>query len=87
MVYLGWLSQQNNWKMCKMTGVQSPVGIHICFRRIQTGSGALPHPIQWAPLALLQDIKRLGRETDHSSPPSSELEKIWNYISFPHTLS
>ena len=70
-----------------MTGVQSPVGIYICFRRIRTGSGALPHPIQWAPLALSQGIKRLGRETDYSSPSSAELESIWSYISIPHTLS
>jgi hypothetical protein len=61
--------------------------MYICFRRIQTGSGALPNHIQWAPLALSQGVKRLERETEHSSPSSSELENIWSYISILHTLS
>jgi len=61
--------------------------MYIWFRRIQTGSGALPHPIQWAPLALSQGVKRLERETGNSFQSSSELENIWSYNSIPHTIS
>jgi hypothetical protein len=41
--------------------------------RVQNGSGA--HPIQWVPGALSLEVKRLGREADHSPPPSAEIKK------------
>jgi hypothetical protein len=33
--------------------------------------------IQWVPGALSQEVKRLGREADHSLPTSSEVKKPW----------
>jgi len=32
-------------------------------------------------------IKRLGRETDRSPPPSAEIKNAWRYISSPNTPS
>jgi hypothetical protein len=39
-------------------------------------------PIQWVPMSLSPGVKRLGRETDHSSPASAEVKKTWIYTSY-----
>jgi hypothetical protein len=38
-------------------------------------------PIQWVPGALSPGVKRLGRETDHSSSVSAEVKKMYIYLS------
>jgi hypothetical protein len=40
-------------------------------------------PIQWAPGALYLEIKRPGREADHSSPSSAKVKNAWSYTSIP----
>jgi hypothetical protein len=42
--------------------------------RVQNGSEAHQHPIQWVPGALSLGVKRPGREADHSPPPSAEVK-------------
>jgi hypothetical protein len=45
--------------------------------------GSTQPPVQWVPEALSSAVKRPGREADHSPPASSEVKKIWIYISTP----
>jgi hypothetical protein len=45
--------------------------------------GPTQPPVQWAPGALSPDVKRPGRETDHSPPTSAEVKKMWIYTSTP----
>jgi hypothetical protein len=37
--------------------------------------------------AISPEVKRPGREPDHSPPASAEVKKIWAYTSTPHTRS
>jgi hypothetical protein len=50
---------------------------------VQTVSGCARPPIQWAPGDFSSGLKRLGREADHSSPPSDKVKKTWIYTSTP----
>jgi len=69
-----------------MTWIGFPVGPGIIF------FSSLPYPdrlwghtqpsIQWIPRALSLGVKRLGREVDHSSPSTAEVN-AWNYTSTP----
>jgi hypothetical protein len=40
-------------------------------------------PVQWVSEALSLEIKRPGREADHSSPSNAEVKNSWSYISTP----
>jgi hypothetical protein len=40
-------------------------------------------PVQWIPGALSLRVKRQGLEADHLYPTSTEIKKIWIYISTP----
>jgi hypothetical protein len=40
-------------------------------------------PIQWVPGALSLEVKRQGREADHSPPYSAEVKNVWSYNSTP----
>jgi hypothetical protein len=42
-------------------------------------------PIQWVPAALSPEVKRPGREADHSPPSSAEVKNAWRYISHSNT--
>jgi hypothetical protein len=45
-------------------------------------------PIQWVPGTLSLGVKRPGRETDHSPPPSAEVKEcVELYLHFPNTSS
>jgi hypothetical protein len=39
--------------------------------------------IQWIPVALSLEVRRTGREADHSPPSSAEVKREWNYTSTP----
>jgi hypothetical protein len=56
----------------RMVGVRFPTGSGNFFllHRVQTGSGTHPASFQWVPWAL-----SLGREADHSSPSSAEINE------------
>jgi hypothetical protein len=40
-------------------------------------------PIQWVPGLLSPEVKRPGREVNHSPPTSAEVKKMWTYTSTP----
>jgi hypothetical protein len=42
-------------------------------------------PIKWVSGAPTQEIKRLGREADHSPPSSAVINNAWSYTSNPNT--
>jgi hypothetical protein len=43
----------------------------------------LSAPIQWVPGTVSPEVKRPGREADHSPPTSAEVKKMWIYTSTP----
>jgi hypothetical protein len=43
--------------------------------------GSTQPPIQWVPGALSPEVKRQGREDDHSPPTCVEVKKMWIYTS------
>jgi hypothetical protein len=45
--------------------------------------GPTQPPIQWVPGALSLEVKRPGREADHSPPTSAEVKNAWSYTSTP----
>jgi hypothetical protein len=45
--------------------------------------GSIQPPILWVEGALSPEVKRPGREVDHSSPTSAEVKKTWVYTSTP----
>jgi hypothetical protein len=66
-------------------GVRVPVGSRIFSspRRPDRLWGLTQPPIQWGPGTLFSGIKRPGRVAAHSPPASTEVTKIWIYISTP----
>jgi hypothetical protein len=57
----------------------SPSPVHV----IQTDSGAHSASYPMVTGALSREVKRPGREADHSPPTSAEVKKIWIYTSIP----
>jgi hypothetical protein len=56
--------------------------------RVQNSSEAHPAPIQWVPGALPLEVKRPGREADHSPPSNTEVKEwVELYIYSPNTPS
>jgi hypothetical protein len=47
--------------------------------------GLYQTPIQWILGALSPEVKRPGREADHSPPSSAQVKNAWNYTSTPNT--
>jgi hypothetical protein len=45
--------------------------------------GPIQPPIQWVLDALSPEVKRPGREADHSPPSSAEVKNAWSYTSTP----
>jgi hypothetical protein len=66
-------------------GFDSRRGMGIFFFTIasRTALGPTQPPIQWVPGALSLEVKRPGREADHSPPPSAEIKNVWSYTSSP----
>jgi hypothetical protein len=44
---------------------------------------ATQRPIQWVRGAHMSGVKRPGREADHSSPSSAEVNNAWSYTFTP----
>jgi hypothetical protein len=51
------------------------LGIFLFITASRTALGPTQPPIQWAPGALSLEVKRPGREADHSSPSSAEVKE------------
>jgi hypothetical protein len=45
--------------------------------------GLTQPPIQWVSGIIFLQVKRLGREADHSPPTSAEVKKMWIYTPIP----
>jgi hypothetical protein len=54
--------------------------------RVQTGSGAHPASYPVGTRGSYPEIKRLGREADHSVPSSAEVKNSWCYTSTPQYI-
>jgi hypothetical protein len=69
----------------RTTGVQFPAGAITGFfslrHRVQTSSGAQPASIQQIQEDFTPEVKRPGREADHSPPSSAEVKNAWSYTS------
>jgi hypothetical protein len=58
-------------------GVRVPIVNNFLFSTSSRPAlGSTQRPIQWVP-----EVKRPGREVDHSPPTSAEVTKMWTYIS------
>jgi hypothetical protein len=65
-------------------GVRVPVRASFSLLHVvQIGSGAHPASYLMVAGALSPEVKRLGREADHSPPTSAEVKNTWIYTSTP----
>jgi hypothetical protein len=67
----------------RRVGVRVPVGARIFSTSSRPVLGPIQPPILWVPRALSLEVKRPGRETDHSPSTSAEVKKTWIYTSTP----
>jgi hypothetical protein len=58
-----------------------PGRVKNCLHVVQTVSGAHPDSYQMGNGAVSPEVKRPGREADHSPPASAEVKKMWNHTS------
>jgi hypothetical protein len=58
-------------------------GIFLFTSASRRALGPTRPPIQWVPGALSLEVKRLGREADHSPPSSAEVKNAWSYTFTP----
>jgi hypothetical protein len=63
------------------------VGIFLFVTGSRPALGPTQPPIRWVPGALSPEVKRPGREADHSPPSSVEVKNAWRYTSTPNTSS
>jgi hypothetical protein len=70
------------------SGVRVPdvVGNFSLQHRVQAGSGAHPALYRMC-ISDSLEVKRTGREADHSPPSSAEVKNAWSYTSTPNTSS
>jgi hypothetical protein len=59
------------------------IGIFLLTTASRTALGPTQPPIQWVPGSLSLEVKRSGREADHSPPSSAEVKNAWSYTSTP----
>jgi hypothetical protein len=65
------------------TGVGVPSPNMVKKFLFSTSSRLALESIQWVPEALSPEVKRPGREADHSPPTSAKVKKMWIYTSSP----
>jgi hypothetical protein len=74
------------WATSWMIGGSSPGRGWVIFLSTTASRPALgptPPPIQWVLAAPSLDVKRPGREADHSPPSSVEVNNAWSYTPTP----
>jgi hypothetical protein len=57
------------------------LGFFLFFTAFRPVLGPNQPPIQWVPGVLSPEVKRPGRETDHSPPSNAEVRNAWRYTS------
>jgi hypothetical protein len=86
----------NNWSLDSVVGIATDYGLDnggvgvrvpVWSRIFSTSSrpavGPTKPPIQWVPGNLSSEVKRPGREADHSPSASAKVKKIWTYTAIP----
>jgi hypothetical protein len=68
-------------------GVRVPVGSRIFSSPDRPALMSTQPPIQWVPGIYPREVKRPGREVDHSPSTSAEVKKMWIYTSTPIRLN
>jgi hypothetical protein len=70
----------------RMIGVRFPTeGGNFLFDTVSRPAlGSTQPPIKWVPGTLSLEVKRPGREADHSPPSSAEVKNAWSYASTSH---
>jgi hypothetical protein len=67
--------------------VRFPAGAgSFSLHRVQNGSEAHPGSYPMVPGTLYMEVKRPGREDDHSPPSSAEVKNTWSYTSTPQYI-
>jgi hypothetical protein len=59
------------------------LGIFLFTTASRTALGPTQPPIEWVPGALSLEVKRPGREADHSPQSSAEVTNAWSFTSTP----
>jgi hypothetical protein len=59
------------------------LGIFLFTTASRTALGPTQPPIQWVPGVPSLEVKRPGREADHSPTSSAEVKNAWSYTSTP----
>jgi hypothetical protein len=80
---LGKLSQYSDYAVCWTGGVRfqgRPRNFSLR-HRFRPTLGPTQSPIQWVPGALSPEVKRPGREADHSPLSSADIKNSWSYTS------
>jgi hypothetical protein len=76
-----------SWRNFKKFNSQQGRGSFLFSTASRPTLGPNQRPIQWVLEALSLEIKRSGREADHSLPCSDDIKNVWSYTSTPHTSS
>jgi hypothetical protein len=81
-------SWSKDMQWIRLSGFDSRRALGIFLFTIASGTvlGPTQPPIQWIPGALSLEVKRPGREADHSPPSSAEVKNAWGYTSIPPVL-
>jgi hypothetical protein len=81
--FLEYCSRYSDWlQVGRLRGWSSSPGGSKNFHFFVSSSVA-QRSIQWAQKTLSQEVKRPGRESQNSTPPSAEVKKMWVYTSTP----
>jgi hypothetical protein len=80
---------QSVWRLrygldSRRIGVRFPAGVRNV-SLLHTVQACSHRSIHWVHMALSAEVRRPGREANHSPPSSAEAEKVWSYTSTPHT--
>jgi hypothetical protein len=59
------------------------LGIFLYITASRLSLGPTQPPVQWVTGTLPLEVKRPGREADHSPPSSAEVKNAWSYTSTP----
>jgi hypothetical protein len=76
-----WVSHRGEYKDC--TSSPGMVKNFLSSTSSTPALGPTQPPIQWLPGTLSPGVKQPKREADRSPPTSTEVKKMWIYISTP----
>jgi hypothetical protein len=77
------LLPHRNEELPSLDKIYLGVGISLFTTTSRQAPSSTQPPIQLVPGAISLQVKRPGREADHSPPPSAEVKNAWSYTSIP----